>query len=133
MKIHASTFKQDTPLLSGGNHGVSTVATPNIGCGLDQINWQEIVKLLRDVFAYADVQIGVYILQEKGVNAKSVEGDAQFCADDEIERYVEEFFLENRKLETDFTKDSKTCQPTSDKQFPVYRQKNHRGGNDTSD
>ena len=48
-----------------------------------------------------------------------------FYADDEIERYSEEFLLENRELETDFTKDSKSCQPTCDEQFPVLREKHH--------
>ena len=39
MKSHATMY------------GVSTIAIPKIGCGLDQMNWQEVVKLLRDVFA----------------------------------------------------------------------------------
>ena len=47
MKTHATT------------NGVSTIAIPKLGCGLDQMNWQKIVKLLRDIFAYADVQIVV--------------------------------------------------------------------------
>ena len=42
-----------------------------------------------------------------------------------MERYSEEFLLENRELETDFTKDSKSCQPTCDEQFPVLREKDH--------
>ena len=33
-------------------HGVSTIAIPKIGCGLDQMNWQDVVKLLRNIFAY---------------------------------------------------------------------------------
>ena len=114
MKIHAST------------NGVSTIAIPKLGCGLDQMNWQEVVKLLRDIFAYADVQqIVVYTLEENGIHALSAEGDAEFYADDEIERYSEEFILENRELGTDFTKDSKSCQPTCDEQFPVLREKHH--------
>ena len=113
MKIHAST------------NGVSTIAIPKLGCGLDQMNWQEVVKLLRDIFAYADVQLVVYTLEENGVHALSAAGDAEFYADDEIERYSEEFLLENRELETDFTKDSKSCQPTCDEQFPVLREKDH--------
>ena len=113
MKIHAST------------NGVSTIAIPKLGCGLDQMNWQEVVKLLRDIFAYADVQIAVYTLEENGVHALSAEGDADFYADDEIERYSEEFLLEDRELETNFTKDSKSCQPTCDEQFPVLREKDH--------
>ena len=48
MKIHAST------------NGVSTIAIPKFGCGLDQMNCQEVVKILHDIFAYADVQIVVH-------------------------------------------------------------------------
>ena len=39
----------------------------------------------------------------------SREGDAELYADDEIERYSEEFLLENREFERDFTKDSNSC------------------------
>ena len=113
MKIHASTY------------GASSIAIPKLGCGLDQMNWQEVVKLLRGVFAYADVQIVVYTLEKNGVHALSAEGDAEFYADGEIERYSEEFHLENRELETVFTENSKSFQPTCDEQFPVLREKDH--------
>ena len=106
-------------------NGVSTIAFPKLGSGLDQMDWQEVVKQLRVIFAYADVQIVVYTLEENGVHAMSAEGDAEFYADDEIKRYSEEFLLENRELETDFTKDSKSCQPTNDLQVPVFRKKDH--------
>ena len=55
MKIHAST------------NGVATIAIPKLNCELDQMNWQEVVKLLRDILAYADVQIVVCFLEENGV------------------------------------------------------------------
>ena len=113
MKIHA------------GMNGVSTIAIPKLGCGLDQLNWPEVVKLLQDIFAYADVQLVVNTLEENGVHPLSAEGDAEFYADDEIERYSEEFLFENRELETDFIKDSKSCQPTCDEQFPVLREEDH--------
>ena len=113
MKVHAST------------NGVSTIAKPKLGCGLDQLNWQEAVKLLRDIFAYADIQNVVYTREENGAHALSTEGDAEFYAVDEIERYSEEFLLENRDLETNFTEDSKSCQPTGDEQFPILREKDH--------
>ena len=70
MKIHAST------------NGFSTFAITKLSCGLDQTNWPEIVKLLRDIFAYADVQIEVYTLGENEVHALAAEGDAEFYADD---------------------------------------------------
>ena len=93
--------------------------------GLDQMNWQGVVELLRDIFAYVDVQIVVYTLEENGVHAMSAAGDAELYADDEIDRYSEEFFLENRELETDFARDSKSCQPIFNEQFPVIREKDH--------
>ena len=113
MKIHASL------------NGASTIAIPKLVCGLDQTNWQEVVKLLRDIFAYTDMQFLRYTLEENGVHALSAEGDAEFSADDETNRYIEEFLLENRELQTYFTEDSKFCQPTRDEQFPVLREKDH--------
>ena len=60
------------------------------------------------------------------VHALSAEGDAEFYADNEIERHSEEFLLENRELETDFTKVSKSCQPTCDEHFPCLREKDRK-------
>ena len=56
----------------------------------------------------------------------SVECEAGFHADDKIEKDSEKFFLENPELETDVTKDSKSCQPTWDKQFSLLRQKDQK-------
>ena len=67
----------------------------------------------------------VYTFEENGVHGLSAEGDAEFYADDEIKRYSEEFLLENSELETDFTKDSKSCQSNCGAQFPVPREKDH--------
>ena len=104
-------------------HGVSIIAIPKIGCGLDQMNWQEFVKLLRDVFAYSDIHVVVYTLERHGVHAMSSFGDPEFYAEDEIERYSEEFYLDEKDIETHFTKNSKSCQPPCDDQFPILREK----------
>ena len=106
-------------------NGVPTIAIPKLGCGLNQLKWQEFVELLRDIFKYADVQIVVYTREENGVHAMSADGDAEFYADDEVERYKEEFFVDNCELETDFTMDSKSFQSTCDDQFPFDREENH--------
>ena len=68
------------------------------------MNWQEVMKLLHDSLAYADVQIVVYTFDENGVYAMSAGGETEFYADDEIERYSEEVFLDNRDLEANFTR-----------------------------
>ena len=104
-------------------HGISEIAIPKIGCGFDQMNWQDVVKLLRDVFAYSDIQILVYSLDEHAIHAMSAEEDPEFYAEDEIDRYSEEFHLNGIELETDFTSDAKSCQPDSDEQFPILRPK----------
>ena len=112
--------KPDLPTLSTTlqnmkNHAilqrVSTIAIAKIGCGLDQMNWQDVVKLLRSILAYSDLQIFVYSLDEHAVHALSAEGDAHFYAEDEIDRYSEVFHLNERELETDFTNNAKSCQP----------------------
>ena len=78
---------------------------------------------MRDVFAYSDIQVVVYTLETHGAHAMSSEGDPEFYAEDEIERYSEEFNLDEKDLETDFTKDSKSCQPPRDEKFPTLRKK----------
>ena len=105
-------------------HGVSTIAMPKIGCGFEQMNWQDVLKLLRNIFAYSDIQIVIYSLDDYAIHAMSAEGDPEFYAEDEIDRYREEFYLNERKLETDFTSDDKSCQPVCDEeQFPILRPK----------
>ena len=106
-------------------YGISTIAIPKIGCGLDEMNWQEVVKLLKDFFAYSNIRIVVYTLEKNGVHALSSEGDPDFYAEDEIERYSEEFYLNDKDLETVFTRDAKSCQPTCDEQFPTFREKDY--------
>ena len=56
-------------------HGVSTIAIPKIGCGLNQMKWQDVVKLLRIIFAYSAILIVVYSLDEHAIHAMSAEGD----------------------------------------------------------
>ena len=65
----------------------------------------------------------VYSLDEHAIHAMSAEADPEFYAEDEIDRYSEEFHLNERELETDFTSDAKSCQPDCDEQFHILRPK----------
>ena len=67
-------------------HGVSTIAIPKIGCGLDQMNWQDVVHLPRIIFAYSETQFVVYSLDKHAVHAMSTEGHPDFYAEGEIDR-----------------------------------------------
>ena len=55
----------------------------------------------------------------------SSEGDPDLYAEDQIERHSEELYLNGRDLETDFTRDLKSCQPTCDEQFPTFPEKDY--------
>ena len=109
MQAHATT------------HGVSLTVIPKIGCGVDQMNWQDVVKLLRIIYVKSEIQIVVYSLDEHAIHAMSAEGDPEFYAEHEIDRYIEEFHLNERELETDFTSDAKSCQPACDEHFLSIR------------
>ena len=104
-------------------HGVSTIAIPKIVCGLDQMNWQDVVKLFRNNFACSEIKIVVYSLDEHAIHTMSAEGDPEFYAEDETDRYSEEFHLNERELETDFTSDAKSCQSDCDERFPILHPK----------
>ena len=82
------------------------------------MNWQDVVKLLRDIFANSKSRIVFYALEENGILALSSERDPDFYAEDEIERYSDEFYLKDRDLATDFTRDVKFFQPTCGEQLP---------------
>ena len=60
------------------------------------------------------------------MHALSSEGDPDFYAEDEIERCSEEFHLKERDLETDFSKDAKSCQPTCDEQLRNFQDKDYK-------
>ena len=66
-------------------HGASTITIAKMGCGLDQMNWQDAVKLLRNFFAYSDIQIVVFSLDEHAIQAMSAEGYPEFYAEDKID------------------------------------------------
>ena len=105
-------------------HGVSTIAIPKIGCGLDQMNWQDVVKLFRDIFAYSDVQTVRYSMDEHAIHAMSAEGDPEFYAEDEIDRCSEEFHLNERELETDFTSALSPANQIATNNSPSYDRRN---------
>ena len=43
-------------------NNVKSVALPRIGCGLDQLSWEKVAEIIREVFRDEDVTIKVYYL-----------------------------------------------------------------------
>lgn len=47
---------------------INYVAMPQIGCGLDRLEWPKVEKLIRDIFAPTNVNITIYYLPGKNQN-----------------------------------------------------------------
>lgn len=47
---------------------INYVAMPQIGCGLDRLEWPKIEKLIREIFAPTNVNITIYYLPGKNQN-----------------------------------------------------------------
>jgi len=43
-------------------HFVKTLVMPKIGCGLDKLQWKNVKKMLKEIFADTDINIEVYYL-----------------------------------------------------------------------
>ena len=61
----------------------------------------------------------VYSLEENAIQDMSTEGDPEFSAEDEIDQYSDDFYLNKIERETDFASGAKSCQPACDEQFPI--------------
>lgn len=44
---------------------VTRISMPRIGCGLDRLNWEEVSKILKEVFQPSGISITIYSLPEK--------------------------------------------------------------------
>ena len=105
-------------------HGVSTIARTKFGCDLDQMNWQDVVKRQRNNFAYSDIQTVVYSLDEHAIHAMSAEGDPEFYAEDEIDRYSDEFHLNERNCKPISPVTLSPVNQIATNNFPFYARKN---------
>ena len=102
---------------------IGTISMLKTDQDLEQLNWNEVFRTIQDVFAYSGTQIRIFTQKTMDAFAMTTRGDPDSVAEDEIERYSEEFHLQSKELETDFTNDAKSCQPTCDEQFKIFRPK----------
>ena len=76
--------------------GVSTTARPKTVHGLVQLNPQEPVELLPDVLDHSKTQNVLFSFEETGVHAMLPESDPNVQSEDEVERFSENFYLEDK-------------------------------------
>ena len=96
---------------------------PKIGCGLDKLQWTDVFKLLQDTFRYSGIQI--QIITKKGTDSirSNLPPNNERYVENEVVNYTNEWTKKRDELETDFTRNSKSCQPPCTEQFPILRLK----------
>lgn len=91
--------------------GVKFLAMPQIGCGLDGLNWSIVRAIIKDIFEDTDVNIVIYIYKQNNENDLN-EYDIGFDADD-------------LNVVTHFIEDKRECCPDYRNQYGVYDSGKH--------
>lgn len=58
---------------------VTSISMPRIGCGLDRLKWEEVSKILKQVFQSSGISITVYSLPEKPLTKQEVASTHKDC------------------------------------------------------
>ena len=99
------------------------IIIPKIGCGLDKLSWNEVLKILKDTFTDSGILIQIISRKELDCNTATKPTNSENFIDDEIDNYTNEWTNEKDELETDSNKDSKSCHPPCKEQFLILRPK----------
>ena len=104
-------------------NNITKNSMPKIGCGLDKLQWTDVFKLLQDTFTYSGIQIQIISKRETDSIKRNPSPNSEHYVENEIENYTNEWSKERDELVTDFTRDSKSCQPPCTEQIPTLRSK----------
>ena len=104
-------------------NNITTISMPKVGCGLDKLQWTDVFRLIQDTFTYSGIQIHIITKRETDSIRRNPSPSNEHYVEKEIENHTNEWTKERDDLETDFTNDSKSCQPPCTEQFPTLRSK----------
>ena len=104
-------------------NNVQIITMPKIGCGLDKLSWNEVLKILKDTLTDSGILIQIISRNDLDCKTATKPTNSEDYIENEIDSYANEWPNEKNELETDFTKDSKSCQPPCKEQFPILRHK----------
>ena len=100
-------------------NNITKISMPKIGCGLDKLQWTDVFKLKQDTFTYSGIKIQIITKRETVSIRRNPSSNNEHFVENEVEIYTNEWTKERDELETDFTKDSISCQPPCTKHFPI--------------
>ena len=88
-----------------------TKINDKIVSGLDKLQWTDVFKLIQDTFTNYGIQIQIITTRE----TDSIRGNFSFnnehYVENQLDNYTSEWTKERDELETELTRDSKSCQP----------------------
>ena len=91
---------------------------------LDKLQWTDVSKLKEDTFTCSGIQIQIITRRESdSIRRNPSSNNNEHYVENEVENYTNEWTRERDELDTDFTRDSKSCQPPRTEQFPILRPK----------
>ena len=102
-------------------NNVAKITMQNIGCGIDNLQRTDVFKLIQDTGTYSGIQIQIIIKSETDSIRRNPSSNNEYHSQNEVEKNTSERTKERNELETDFTRDSKSCQPPCTEQFPILR------------
>ena len=77
-------------------NGNKKLAIPQIGCGLDGLKWDIVRAIVKDIFQETDVEIVVYIYEEKNEDSDIEDFLGQISSNDYVNSYYDS--SDNREL-----------------------------------
>ena len=104
-------------------NNITKIIMPKTGCGLGKLQWTDVFILIQDTSKSSGIQIQIIIRRETDSIRIIPSSNNEHYVEKEVVNYTNEGTKEQDELETDFTRDSKSCQPPSTEEIPVLRRK----------
>ena len=110
-------------------NNIRSIAMPKIACGFDKMNWEEVSKIIVDVFQHSGITIFVYVSGQEIKDMSALEVfDTENVSEifEQIGSDIVKVCKNENEIATDFSNDAKNlCRPPLKEQFKKYRNKEH--------
>ena len=110
-------------------NNIRSIAMAKIACGLDKMYWEEVSKIIVDVFQHSGITIFVYISGQEIKDMPALEVfDTENVSEifEQIGSDIVKVCKNENEIATDLSNDAKNlCRPLLKEQFKKYRNKEH--------
>ena len=108
---------------------IRSIAKPKIACGLDKMNWEEVSKIIVDIFQHSGITIFVCVSGQEIKDMLALEVfDTENVSEifKQIGSDIVKVCKNENEIATDFSNDAKNlCRPPLKEHFKKYRNKEH--------